>query len=58
MMHACWPSIAVAQDEAGCAVFGMPREAIALGAADETLPLAQIAPHLIAALGMSRAIRV
>ena len=35
------------QDEATCVVFGMPREAIAAGAADEVLPLNQIAPRLI-----------
>lgn len=35
------------QDEATCVVFGMPREAIAAGAAHEVLPLAQIAPKLI-----------
>jgi len=35
------------QDEASCVVFGMPREAIAHGAAHEVLPLAQIAPQLI-----------
>ena len=38
------------QDEATCVVFGMPREAIAHGAADEVLPLGQIAPALIAKL--------
>ena len=38
------------QDEATCIVFGMPREAIAHGAADEILPLGQIAPALIARL--------
>jgi two-component system chemotaxis response regulator CheB len=37
----------VAQDEASCVVFGMPREAIAHGATHEVLPLAQIAPKLI-----------
>jgi two-component system, chemotaxis family, protein-glutamate methylesterase/glutaminase len=37
----------ICQDEASCVVFGMPREAIAQGAADEVLPLAQIAPKLI-----------
>ena len=36
-----------AQDEASCIVFGMPREAIAHGAADEVLPLGQIATALI-----------
>ncbi|MCV2354832.1 chemotaxis response regulator protein-glutamate methylesterase [Paucibacter sp. B2R-40] len=35
------------QDEATCVVFGMPREAIAAGAADEVLPLPQIAVRLI-----------
>jgi len=35
------------QDEASCVVFGMPREAIAAGAAHEVLPLAQIAPRLV-----------
>jgi two-component system chemotaxis response regulator CheB len=37
----------VCQDEATCVVFGMPREAIAHGAAHEVLPLNQIAGHLI-----------
>ncbi len=35
------------QDEASCVVFGMPREAIAAGAAHEVLPLSQITPHLL-----------
>ena len=38
------------QDEASCIVFGMPREAIAHGAADEVLPLAHIAPALLSKL--------
>lgn len=38
------------QDEASCIVFGMPREAIAHGAADEVLPLQQISSALIARL--------
>jgi len=37
----------VCQDEASCVVFGMPREAIAHGAAHEVLPLQRIAPALI-----------
>jgi two-component system chemotaxis response regulator CheB len=36
----------IAQDEASSVVFGMPREAIALGAADLVLPLSAIGPHL------------
>ena len=35
------------QDENSCVVFGMPREAIAHGAAHEVLPLTQIAQRLI-----------
>ena len=38
------------QDEASCIVFGMPREAIAHGAADEVLPLTHIAPALLGKL--------
>ncbi|MDP3823986.1 MAG: chemotaxis response regulator protein-glutamate methylesterase [Burkholderiales bacterium] len=37
----------LAQDEASCVVFGMPREAIAAGAAHEVLPLPQIAHRLL-----------
>ena len=37
----------VAQDEASCVVFGMPKEAIAEGAAHEVLPLTAIAPRLL-----------
>jgi len=39
------------QDEASCVVFGMPREAILHGAADEVLPLTEIAPALLQRLG-------
>lgn len=35
------------QDEASCIVFGMPREAIVCGAADEILPLNEIAGALL-----------
>ena len=35
------------QDEASCVVFGMPKEAIAAGAAHEVLPLSAIAPRLL-----------
>ncbi len=38
----------LAQDEASCVVFGMPKEAIALGGAHEVLPLGQIAGRLTA----------
>lgn len=39
------------QNEASCVVFGMPKEAISHGAADEILDIVQIAPALIARLG-------
>lgn len=37
----------IAQDEASCVVFGMPREAILLGGASEVLPLQNIARHTL-----------
>ncbi len=40
-------SFNLVQDEASCIVFGMPREAIAAGAANEVLPLNQIAARLL-----------
>ena len=40
----------LAQDEASCIVFGMPREAIALGAADEIAALAEMSRRVMARL--------
>ena len=37
----------VAQDENSCVVFGMPKEAIKMGAVDKVLPLDQIAAQII-----------
>jgi two-component system, chemotaxis family, protein-glutamate methylesterase/glutaminase len=37
----------IAQDEATCVVFGMPMEAIKLGATDQTLPLGQIPAAIV-----------
>jgi len=37
----------LAQDEASCVVYGMPREAVALGAADRVLPLGEISAALM-----------
>ena len=40
-------SFNIAQDEASCVVFGMPREAIAVGAVDEVLPVTEIAARVL-----------
>jgi two-component system chemotaxis response regulator CheB len=37
----------IAQDEKSCVVFGMPKEAIALGAVDKVLPLDQISQEIL-----------
>ncbi len=39
-------SLTVAQDEESCVVFGMPREAVTLGAVDKVLPLCRIAGEI------------
>ena len=41
----------IAQDEATCVVYGMPREAVELGAAAQVLPLPAIAEAMLAAAG-------
>jgi len=43
----------IAQDEATCVVFGMPRAAIDRGAVDEVLPLTRIAAAVLARTGVS-----
>jgi two-component system chemotaxis response regulator CheB len=43
----------IAQDEATCVVYGMPREAVALGAVHEIVPLPEIAGRVFAHLGAS-----
>ncbi len=40
----------IAQDEKSCVVFGMPKEAVRIGAADEVAPLENISRQIIAAL--------
>ncbi|RIQ15918.1 chemotaxis response regulator protein-glutamate methylesterase [Bordetella avium] len=41
----------LAQDEASCVVFGMPREAILLGAADEVVPLPAMSERILMRAG-------
>lgn len=48
----------ICQDEASCVVFGMPREAIVHGAADEVLPLQRIAPALLERLRSTAGIAI
>lgn len=43
----------IAQDEASCVVFGMPKEAIAQGGVDEVLPLTKIAQRIMEHLHQS-----
>jgi two-component system chemotaxis response regulator CheB len=42
-----------AQDEASCVVFGMPREAIAVGAVDEVVPIKEMARRVLDRLTMT-----
>ncbi|NII11752.1 chemotaxis response regulator protein-glutamate methylesterase [Oleiagrimonas sp. C23AA] len=37
----------LAQDEASCVVYGMPKEAVARGAAERTVPLSQMAQYIV-----------
>jgi two-component system chemotaxis response regulator CheB len=46
MKHA--GAITIAQDEATCVVFGMPKEAIKLGSVDKVMPLQKIAGAILA----------
>lgn len=45
----------IAQNEESCVVFGMPKEAIALGGAHEVLPLPAIAGRLVQLIGQRQA---
>lgn len=44
-------SITFAQDEASCVVFGMPREALLIGATDEAVPLSDMSERILASVG-------
>ncbi|WP_109486699.1 protein-glutamate methylesterase/protein-glutamine glutaminase [Occallatibacter savannae] len=49
--HGCY---AIAQDEASCVVYGMPKSIVDAGLADVVLPLNAIAPHIVAAVREGR----
>lgn len=55
MRRAGWPTIA--QDRESSVVYGMPKAAAEMGAAAEVLPLAAIAPAILAALDSSHKMR-
>jgi len=44
-------AVTFAQDEASCVVFGMPREALHIGAAMEAVPLSEMSDRILAAVG-------
>ncbi|MDU4291494.1 chemotaxis response regulator protein-glutamate methylesterase [Mixta calida] len=48
----------IAQNEASCVVFGMPREAIAHGGASEVVDLHQISQHMLAKISAEQALRI
>jgi two-component system, chemotaxis family, protein-glutamate methylesterase/glutaminase len=55
-MHRCG-AVTMAQDEQSCAVYGMPRAAVRLGAVDQLLPLSAIAGAIMRAARGQRARR-
>jgi len=48
----------IAQDEASCVVFGMPREAIAMGCTSEVVDLGHISQHMLAKISAGQALRI
>ena len=48
-------SFTIAQDEASCVVFGMPREAILAGVIDTVVPLSRMADTILRAIAEARA---
>jgi len=48
----------IAQDEATCVVFGMPREAIAMGGTNEIVPLHQISQRMMTQISVGQALRI
>ncbi len=48
----------IAQNEASCVVFGMPREAIATGGVSEVVDLSTISQHMLAKISAGQALRI
>lgn len=48
--------LTIAQHKSSCVVYGMPKAAVELEAAQEVLPLAEIGPKIVAALGLAKSI--
>lgn len=48
----------IAQNEASCVVFGMPREAIGMGGVNEVLDLNQISQRMLAQISSGQALRI
>ncbi|KTR92339.1 protein-glutamate methylesterase/protein-glutamine glutaminase [Pantoea dispersa] len=48
----------IAQDEASCVVFGMPREAIAMGGTSEVVDLGHISQHMLVKISAGQALRI
>ncbi len=46
-------AVTMAQDEATCVVFGMPREALMIGATDQAVPIEKLSERILAAAGAS-----
>ncbi|MCL2895293.1 protein-glutamate methylesterase/protein-glutamine glutaminase [Brenneria tiliae] len=51
-------SYTLAQNEASCVVFGMPREAIAMGGVDEVVDLHQVSQRMLAQISAGQALRI
>ncbi|EKS1091691.1 chemotaxis response regulator protein-glutamate methylesterase, partial [Shigella flexneri] len=48
----------LAQNEASCVVFGMPREAINMGGVCEVVDLSQVSQQMLATISAGQAIRI
>ncbi|MEK9497821.1 chemotaxis response regulator protein-glutamate methylesterase [Photorhabdus sp. P32] len=48
----------LAQDEASCVVFGMPRAAIQMGAVDEVMDILKISKRMLAKISSGQAVRI